>query len=99
MPAKKPKAPEPPWQVILEEIRSQNRATIEAVEASRVALEQRIERLEHDTRTRDAMLEMALRELRLDVRQVQGDVRGLTAKVEALGQLAERVTALEKRFA
>ena len=28
MPAKKSKKAEPPWQVILEEIRSQNRATI-----------------------------------------------------------------------
>lgn len=108
MPSKKqpPKPSEPPWQIILEEIRSQNRATIEAVEASRVALEQRIDRLEHETRTRDAALEMAIRELRLDVRQVQGDVkvpqgdvRGLAAKVEALAHLEERVTALEKRFA
>lgn len=99
MPTKKPKPPEPPWQVILEEIRSQNRATIEAVEASRTALEQRIDRLEHETRTRDAALEMAIRELRLDVRQLQGDVRGLAAKVEALAHLEERVAAIEKRLA
>jgi putative heme degradation protein len=108
MPSKKrpPKPPGPPWQIVLEEIRSQNRATIEAVEAARVALEQRLDRLEHETRTRDAALEMAIRELRLDVRQVQGDVRvlqgdvrGLAARTEALGHLDERVTALEKRFA
>lgn len=93
MPSKKqpPKPVGPPRQIILEEIRSQNRATIEAVEASRAALEQRIERLEHDSRSRDATLEMAFRELRLtvqqlqgDVKGLQGDVRGLTAKVEAL---------------
>lgn len=108
MPTKKQPSqrPAPPWQVILEEIRFQNRATIEAVEASRAALEQRIDRLERETSTRDAALEMAIRELRLDVRQLQGDVkalqgdvRALTAKVEALSHLEERVTALEKRLA
>jgi ubiquinone biosynthesis protein UbiJ len=107
------KLPTPPWEVILEEIRSQNRATIEAVEASRASLEQRIERLERDTHTRDATLEMAIRELRLtvqqngidicglqgDVRGLQGDVRGLAAKVDALAHLEERVAALEKRLA
>ena len=88
-----------PWQVILEEIRSQNRATIEAVGASREAaeqrfesLEQRIDRLDHETRSRDAALEMAIRELRLDVRQVQGDMK-------VLAKLEERVTAIEKRLA
>jgi hypothetical protein len=35
---------------------------------------------------------MAIRELRLDVRQVQGDV-------EALSHLEQRVTAIEKRLA
>jgi hypothetical protein len=115
MPPKKQlsKPPAPPWQVILEEIRSQNRATIEAVEASRASLEHRIELLERDTNVRDATLEMAVRELRLtvqqngidirglqgDVRGLQGDVRGLAAKVDALAHLEERVTALEKRLA
>lgn len=115
MPAKRPRrsSDAPSWQVILEEIRSQNRATIEAVEASRAALEQRIERLEHGTSTRDAALEMAIRELRVsvhqngaeirqlqgDVKVLQGDVRGLSARVEALARLEERVTAIEKRLA
>jgi hypothetical protein len=108
MPTKKePRKPaEPPWQVILEEIRSQNRATIESVEASRAALEQRIERLERDTSARDGVLEMAVRELKvtvqqngIDIRGLQGDVRGLAAKVDTLVQLEERVTALEKRAA
>jgi len=104
---KKPTKPsEPPWQVILEEIRSQNRATIEAVEASRLALEQRIDRIEQDSRSRDTALEMAIRELRLNVqqngaeiRQLQGDVRDLTSRVEALARIEERVAALEKRLA
>ncbi len=100
MPAKKqPSKSEPPWQVILEEIRSQNRPTIEAVEASRTALEQRIERLEGETGTRFHVVDMALRELRIEIRQLQGDVRGLEAKVDALAHLEERVSALEKRLA
>lgn len=93
------KASEPPWQVIREEIRSQNRATIEAVEASRAALEQRIERLERDSSSRFQGLEMAVRELRLDARQLQADMRSLDVKVDALSRLEERVTALEKRMA
>ena len=108
MPPRKqpPKPTEPPWQIILEEIRSQNRATIEAVEVSREALERRIERLEQETRARDGMHEMAIRELKLEVRQLQGDMRTLqgdmrtlTSKVEALSHIEERVSALEKRLA
>lgn len=105
MPARK-QPPSPPWQVILEEIRSQNRLTIEAVETSRASLEERINRLEQESRSRGSMLEMAIRELRLTVQQLQGDVKSvqgdvhiLTAKVEALAHLDERVAALEKRFA
>jgi hypothetical protein len=89
MPAKKkvratPPAADVPWQVILEEIRSQNRATIEEVVTSRQSLELRIERLERDTSARDAMLEMAVRELRLEFHQLQGDVRGLQGDVKGL---------------
>jgi hypothetical protein len=113
-PRKQPSKPtEPHWQIILEEIRSQNRATIEAVEVSREALERRIDRLEQETRVRDGMHEMAIRELKLEVRQLQadmrtlqgdvrtlqGDVRTLTSKVEALSHIEERVSALEKRLA
>ena len=94
MPTRKkpsPSSEQPPWQIILEEIRSQNRATIEAVEASRTALELRIERLERETSGRDAAMEMAIRELRLtvqqnsaDIRALQGDVKGLQGDVKGL---------------
>jgi uncharacterized coiled-coil DUF342 family protein len=85
MPRKQPPKPtEPPWQIILEEIRSQNRATIEAVEVSREALERRIERLEQETRARDGMHEMAIRELKLEVRQLQGDLRSLQGDLRSL---------------
>jgi hypothetical protein len=90
----------------VEDIRSDNRTTIEAVEAARVALEQRFERLDHDSRGRDATLELAIRDLRVnvqqnsvDIRQLQGDVQGLAAKVEAQARIEERVAALEKRLA
>jgi hypothetical protein len=148
MPTKK-KEPEPPWQVILEEIRSQNRATIEAVEVSRESLEQQIGELRHETgvrfetleravgglqegiagnrekieqveqtlaarmdllekalgrmdqesRSRDASLEVAVRELKVSVQQNSLDLRDLGAKMEALSRLEERVAALERRSA
>lgn len=51
------------WQVILEQIRSQNHATIEAVESLRSALVQRLETADEDSRTRDSLLELAVRDL------------------------------------
>jgi len=91
--------------VILEDMRSQKRTTIEAVESTRLALEQRIdgleqriERLENDTRVRDAGLELALHELRVSVQQNTVDIRELNRRVEALARLEDRVFALERRL-
>jgi cell division protein FtsB len=80
-------------------MRSQNRATIEAVESTRRALEQRIEHLEQDTRSRDALLEVAIRELKVSVQQNSLDIRDLAGKVEALARLDERVATIERRLA
>jgi hypothetical protein len=55
--------PERSWQVILEQIRSQNHATIEAVESLRAALVQRLETADEDSRSRDSLLELAVRDL------------------------------------
>jgi len=96
---KPPTSKAPPWVMILEEMRSQNRATIEAVEASRVALAQRIDRLERDSKDRSTILELAVRELRHDVQQLQCDVRGFAEKVEALARIEKRVAAIERRTA
>ncbi|MCM2258606.1 MAG: hypothetical protein NDJ94_23490 [Vicinamibacteria bacterium] len=50
--------------MILEEMRSQNRLTIEAVEATRVVLEGRLDRIERESRDRDGLLGLAIGELR-----------------------------------
>jgi SMC interacting uncharacterized protein involved in chromosome segregation len=60
MPTKRKKEPGPPWEVILEEIRSQNRATIEAVEVNRETLERRMGDLNGSLTTRMDDLERAL---------------------------------------
>jgi len=131
MPAKKSKKAEPPWQIILEEIRSQNRAKIEAVEVNRETLERRMDNLEgslttrmndlegglrsvearieafekrlvqvdQDSRSRDASLEVAIRELKVSVQQNSVDIRDLAARMEAVRRLEERVAALERRSA
>src|SRR5215210_3790975 len=57
------KEPEPPWQIILEEIRSQNRTTIEVVESTRRVLEARIDHVDDASRARDEILELAIRDL------------------------------------
>jgi hypothetical protein len=138
MPTRK-KQPEPPWQVILEEIRSQNRATIEAVEVNRETLERRTDQLEEtltarmddlgtgltarmddlergltarldalekalsrvdqESRSRDASLDVAIRELKVSVQQNSVDLRELATKVTAVTRLEERVAALERRSA
>ena len=118
--ASKKLRPDPRWVVILEEIRSQNRATIEAVGASRVALEGRFDALDAEVRarfalvegairslgertgaleSRNALLELALRELKVSVQQNSVDIRDLAGKVEALSRLEERVSALERQGA
>jgi SMC interacting uncharacterized protein involved in chromosome segregation len=60
MPAKGKEEPGPPWGVILEETRSQNRATIEAVEVNRETLERRMGDLNGSLTTRMDDLERAL---------------------------------------
>lgn len=108
MPSKKPspKAPEPapPWQLILEEMRSQNRATIEAVEASRTTLERELHQMREQTNARLEVLEAGVRQngtdtrhLQGDVKQLQSEVRGLAGKLERVAHLEERVGALERR--
>lgn len=83
--------------IVLEEMRSQNRATIEAVEAARLALEQRIDRLEQETGARDLALELAIKDLQINVKENTLGMRDLTARVEALQRLEDRVAALERR--
>ena len=83
--------------VILEDMRSQNRITIEAVEAFRQALEERIDRMDQESRSRDAILELAIRDLKITVQQNTLDIRDLAGKVDALVRLEDRVAALERR--
>ena len=59
MPSRKERS-EPPWLVILEDIRSQNRATLEAVEASRVSHDGKLDRFAEETRSRFTVVETAI---------------------------------------
>jgi chromosome segregation ATPase len=76
--------PEPPWQVILEDIRSQNRATIEAVEASRVELNARLDRQGAETDARFTVVEAAIRGVATDVAVLKTDVAVLKTDVAVL---------------
>ena len=60
--------------IILEDIRSQNRATIEAVEATRAALEEKIEQVDRDSQARDAVLAAAVRQNSKDIRKNSEDI-------------------------
>ena len=83
--------------VILEDIRSQNRATIEAVEATRESLEAKIDLVDRNSQARDAVLEAAVRQNSKDILKNSEDIRVLTTRVDALGPLDQRVSALERR--
>jgi methyl-accepting chemotaxis protein len=61
--------------VLLEEMRAQNRATIEAVEASRVALEDKIDTVARETGGRLTVLETAVRQNSKDIRRNSKDIR------------------------
>jgi ribosome-associated translation inhibitor RaiA len=70
------------WQVIVEEMRSQNRATIEVVEAFRMSIEERIERLDRESHDRDSMLAQAISGLRRLGEQHGADI----AELKRMGQ-------------
>jgi hypothetical protein len=72
--AKKRSSSGPAWQAILEDIRSQNRTTLEAVEAFRASIEERIDRLDRESRQRDDTLAFAIGELRREVRRNTADI-------------------------
>jgi chromosome segregation ATPase len=81
---KRTTSPEPPWQVILEDIRAQNRATIEAVEASRVEMNARFDHEHEETDGRFTVVEAAIRGLANDVGELKTDVKILKADVNIL---------------
>lgn len=97
--------------VILEDIRSQNRATMEALQATRAALEEKIDQVDRNSQARDAVLEVAVRQNSKDIRKNSEDIRKnsedirknsedirvLITRVDALGPLDQRVAALERR--
>jgi chaperonin cofactor prefoldin len=105
MPGKKPP---PAWEVILEEILSQNRATIEAVQSTREELKREIAEQKETTDAGLQTLAAAVRQngteiqvLQGDVRILQGDVRILQGDVRILQRdvrtLADRVEHLDEK--
>jgi hypothetical protein len=101
-----PPPPEPPWQVILEDIRSQNRATLEAVEASRTEFGRELQQFRQETNGNFAIVFGVLREHTQDIRELKTDVAVLKSDVAAIKTDLRRVdrkvdhlSALEPRVA
>jgi hypothetical protein len=88
-------------EVIVEEMRAQNRATIEAVEASRVMVEERIDRFERATEGRFTVLEAAVRQNSTDIGQNSADIRRNSADIlqntTDIRQNSEDIRALSAR--
>lgn len=67
----------PQWQVILEEMRSENRATLEAVLAFRSEFDARVDRIEREGQERDATLMLAIGDVAREVRAHSTDLTEL----------------------
>ena len=97
MPAKKrPSGPDVPddstaWRIILEDIKTQNRTTLEAVQTSHNRLTDQF----HDLRERyDARFDLvmtALRDIRIRVEGVETRVERVETRVERVETKAERI--------
>jgi chromosome segregation ATPase len=92
MPSRKERS-EPPWLVILEDIRSQNRATLEAVEASRTSYDEKLDRFAQETRSRFTVVETAIQSTNRTVELLGPQVGSLEQTVGLLGQ---KVGSLEQ---
>jgi hypothetical protein len=90
-----PSAPE--WQLILEEIRSLNRATLEAVLTFRTTLEARLDRVERESRERDDLLARAIGDIGREVRQHTSDLTELKRLALRHGQDVEELKALGRQ--
>lgn len=117
MPARKkrPSGPVVPddstaWRVILDDIKSQNRTTLEALHTSHHRLKDGFQELKEQSDARFDLVMAALRDVRADLKadiarldakvvRVEAQVAGVDAKVDKLIPLEERLVALERRGA
>jgi predicted RNase H-like nuclease (RuvC/YqgF family) len=76
----------PAWQILLEDIRSQNRATIEAVLTAGERTNARIDRVEQEMREGFTLLGVAVRQNSSDIRELKRDVSELKRDVSELKQ-------------
>lgn len=83
------------WVVILEEIRSQNRATLEAVSALGTDLRGEMRHMREDLGSRIAALEAAVRQHAVDIRQLREQIANLR---EEIGSLKDRVGRIEEQL-
>lgn len=96
--------------LLLEDMRAQNRATIEAVETSRQALEEKVESLTRDTNQRIGVLDDAIQHLAresraadasldLAIRDLKVTVQQNSLDIRDLAGKVEALTRLEERVA
>lgn len=85
---KSPRRPGPAWLVILEDIRSQNRATMEALDTFRTSIEERFDRLERETVARFEVLELAVQNISRRVGAVERAVEALGVRLEGVERVA-----------
>jgi uncharacterized protein involved in exopolysaccharide biosynthesis len=84
---------------LIEERRSENRLTLEAVHTTHHRLGEQLEDVKREMRQRLDVLETVARTHSGDIRSLKTDVARVEAKVDKLVPLEDRVVALERRGA
>jgi predicted flavoprotein YhiN len=94
----------PSWQVILEDIRSQNRAVMEAMDTRHEEIRQEVRHFRAEVhadlsviRTLVSSHGIDLRDLKSGLARVETRVGEIAAKTDQVPALAERVAVLERR--
>jgi hypothetical protein len=88
---------EPPWQIILEDIKSQNRAAMEAVEAHHEEMRREVQNFRGEVHADMSVVRTLVQGQSIDIRDVKVGVARIEGKVDKLAGLEERVSVLEGR--
>jgi hypothetical protein len=91
------KPSEPPWQIILEDIKSQNRAAMEAVEAHHEEMRREVQNFRGGVHADMSVVRTLVQGQSIDIRDVKVGVARIEGKVDKLAGLEERVSVLEGR--
>ena len=90
---KPPSPPGPPWQVILEEIQSQNRVAMDAVQAHHEEARRELQNFRGEVHANMSMLRTIIQGHSIDIRDLKTGVARIDTKVDQLDTKVDRLEA------